>query len=320
MFNVPLLEGCQAWLDASTLSESLPLSVAVGWSGGADSTALLLALAGSGHAVQAWHVDHGWHERSADEAQQLAQQADEWGIPFHIVRLGGSSSVNREAEARDGRYRAFSTLSEKQGITALCLAHHREDQAETVFMRLLQGSGVEGCQGMNPIRQHGELTVFRPFLHLSRSQLRMALEYSGVSWLEDVSNRDISLLRNRLRNRTFPAMQQAGVNPTELFLRWQEQAVNVTSHIRSEVEHLQLQSDSECCWVEWKAWRLLAPPMRVYLLKQMMRRLFGAAAVPGRRHVLLVEAWMQHGGFGGLDLSRSRLMRKDGRLYLKRKA
>ena len=70
----------------------------------------------------------------------------------------------------------------------------------------------------------------------------------------------------------------------------------------------------------WEEWQHLATPMRVYLLKRMMRKLFGAAAVPGRRHILLVESWMQHGGFGGLDLSRSRLMRKDGRLYLVRKA
>ncbi len=320
MLNVPLLEGCQAWLGDSTLPEPLPSSVAVGWSGGADSTALLLALAGSGYAVQAWHVDHSWHERSADETRQLADQADLWGIPFFAVRLDGSSSVNREAEARDGRYRAFSELSREQGVTALCLAHHREDQAETVFMRLLQGSGVEGCQGMNPVRQHGELKIFRPLLHLSRSQLRMALKLSGVGWLEDASNSDTTLWRNRLRNRSFPAMEKAGVNPTELFLRWQKQAVRVASQIRSEVDHLQLQSDSECCWVAWKAWQLLAPPMRVYLLKRMMRQLFGATAVPGRRHILLVEAWMQHGGFGGLDLSRSRLMRKDGRLYLTRKA
>jgi tRNA(Ile)-lysidine synthase len=172
---------------------------------------------------------------------------------------------------------------------------------------------------MSPVRQHGDLKIFRPFLHLSRSQLGMALHRSGVTWLEDASNSDTSLWRNRLRNRTFPAMERAGVNPTALFLRWQIQAVKVVSNIRSQVEHLQLDHNMESCWVAWKEWQHLAPPMRVYLLKRMMRKLFGAAAVPGRRHILLVESWMQHGGSGGLDLSRSRLMRKDGRLYLVRK-
>jgi len=319
MSNAPLLEDCQAWLDGSDIPEPLPASVAVGWSGGADSTALLLALAGSGYSVQAWHVDHGWHEKSAEESLQLARQAKAWGIPFHSVRLNDPLSANREAEAREGRYRAFLALSREQGVSSICLAHHREDQAETVFMRLLQGSGVEGCQGMSPVRQHGDLKIFRPFLHLSRSQLGMALHRSGVTWLEDASNSDMSLWRNRLRNRTFPAMERAGVNPTALFLRWQTQAVKVVSNIRSQVEHLQLDHNMESCWVAWEAWQHLAPPMRVYLLKRMMRKLFGAAAVPGRRHILLVENWMQHGGSGGLDLSRSRLMRKDGRLYLVRK-
>jgi len=320
MLNIPLLEDRQSWLTGSNISEPLPQSIAVGWSGGADSTALLLALAGSGYDVQAWHIDHGWHEESASEALQLSRQAEKWGIPFQTICLNLPLSVNREAEAREGRYQAFSTLNQKQGIGALCLAHHREDQAETVFMRLLQGSGVDGCQGMSPVRQHGELKIFRPFLHLSRSRLHAALQHSGVTWLEDASNCDTSLWRNRLRNQTFPAMQQAGVNPTDLFLRWQRQAVEVASNIRSEVKHLKLQSGLECCSIEWKEWQLLAPPMRVHLLKRMMRKLFGATAVPGRRHMLLVEAWMQHGGFGGLDLSRSRLMRKDGRLYLTRKA
>jgi len=319
MSNVPLLEGCQTWLDGSDVSEPLPASIAVGWSGGADSTALLLTLAGAGYDVQAWHVDHGWHEKSAQESLQLARQAEAWEIPFHSARLNDSLSANREAAAREGRYRAFSALAREQGVSSLCLGHHREDQAETVFMRLLQGSGVEGCQGMSPARQHGDLKIFRPFLHLSHSQLCTALHRSGVTWLEDGSNSDTSLWRNRLRNRTFPAMERAGVDPTALFLRWQIQAIKVTSNIRAQVEHLQLNHDSESCWVAWKEWQILAPPMRVYLLKRMMRKLFGAAAVPGRRHILLVEAWMQHGGFGGLDLSRSRLMRKDGQLCLVRK-
>jgi tRNA(Ile)-lysidine synthase len=281
MSNAPLLEDRQAWLNGSDIPEPLPASVAVGWSGGADSTALLLALAGSGYSVQAWHVDHGWHEKSAEESLQLARQAKSWGIPFHSVRLNDPLSANREAEAREGRYRAFSVLSREQGVSSICLAHHREDQAETVFMRLLQGSGVEGCQGMNPVRQHGDLKIFRPFLHLSRSQLGMALHRSGVTWLEDTSNSDMSLWRNRLRNRTFPAMERAGVDPTALFLRWQTQAVKVVSNIRSQVEHLQLDHNMESCWVAWEAWQHLAPPMRVYLLKRMMRKLFGAAAVPG---------------------------------------
>jgi len=320
MLNLPILKECQAWLDNSVVSEVLPATVAVGWSGGADSTALLLALAGAGYDVQAWHVDHAWHANSAGESLRLARQADEWGIPFHSVRLKDPASVNREADAREGRYMAFTALSQQYGVSSLCLAHHREDQAETVFMRLLQGSGAEGCQGMSSVRQHGALKVFRPLLHLSRSQLRTALKCSGVTWLEDASNSDTTLWRNRLRNRTFPAIQREGVDPSALFLRWQRQAVDVSSEISSAADHLELEYDRNSCWMAWKDWHCLLPPMRVYMLKKMMKLLFGAAAVPGKRHILLVERWMRQGGFGGLDLSRSRLMRKDGQLRLVRKA
>jgi tRNA(Ile)-lysidine synthase len=320
MTELPLLKECRAWLDTASLPEPLPLQLAVGWSGGADSTALLLALAGAGYDVHAWHVDHAWHEHSAEQSMQLARQATAWGVPFSSVRLTTAAGSNREAVARSGRYEAFGKLSREQGITALCLAHHRDDQAETVFMRMLQGAGVDGCQGMRSVREHGGLKIFRPFLHISCRELKASLRQAGVEWLEDASNRDITLWRNKIRHHLFPSMERYGTNPSELFLRWRQQARILSSVIEQGIRDVQLHVDDDCCSLPWDQWRLLAPPMRVKLMKKMMRTLFGEAAVPGRRHILLIENWMRQGGSGGLDLSRSRIMRKDGRLCLVRKA
>lgn len=319
MTKFPLLKECQAWLAEADLPEPLPPQLAVGWSGGADSTALLLALAGSGYDVHAWHVDHAWHQHSREQSEQLAEQAALWGIPFSSLRLSEAPDSNREAAARSDRYEAFRQLSQEQGITALCLAHHRNDQAETVFMRMLQGAGVQGIRGMHKVRLRGEMKIFRPLLYRSRSELVTALKNAGVVWLEDASNSDMTLWRNRLRKQVFPVMERCGVDPTELFLRWQRQAVIISAEIESEIDQIHLQCDAINCSLPWREWEGLPSMMRVYLLQRMMQRLFGEGSVAGRRHILLVEQWMQQGGFGGLDLSRSRIMRKDGRLYLTRK-
>jgi len=320
MSSFPQLHQSHAWLDAARLStymsEPLPSRLAVAWSGGADSTALLLALKSCGYEVHAWHVDHGWHPDSAKQSEQLARQADAWGIPFSSVRLGVAPDSNREAEARSGRYEVFQTLANQSGHSDVCLAHHRNDQAETVFMRMLQGAGVHGICGMRGIRLRGGLRLFRPFLHLSRSELVEALQQAGVNWLEDVSNSDTTLWRNRLRRRTFPAMVTNGVDPVSLFLRWQHQATLVVEKVDDALSHVHFDCSEDTCTLSWQVWEGLSPMLRTYLLQRMMQQLFGEGVVAGRRHIDLMCVWMEQGGKGGLDLSRSRLMRKDGRLCL----
>lgn len=319
MNTFPMLEQGCVWLDSAGLSEPLPSRVAVGWSGGADSTALLLALKSNGYEVDAWHVDHGWHSDSAKQAEKLAEQAEAWGIPFSSMRLDIAPNSNREAEARSGRYDAFQMLAKQRGLSDVCLAHHRDDQAETVYMRMLQGAGVHGLCGMQSVRWRGELKLFRPFLHLSRSELIVALQESGISWLEDKSNSDMTLWRNRLRMRIFPEMTACGIDPVELFLRWQRQAANVVERIDDVLKSVAFECDQDECSLSWPLWEGLAPLMRVYLLQRMMQQLFGEGVVAGRRHIDLMNVWMEQGGRGGVDLSRCRLMRKDGRLRLMRK-
>ncbi|MDQ6996444.1 MAG: tRNA lysidine(34) synthetase TilS, partial [Mariprofundus sp.] len=162
----------------------LPDTLAVGWSGGADSTALLLALKASGRKVHAWHIDHGWRTSSADEALALAEQAKQWNIPFISARLEPASKKNRENEARQGRYGQFQLWSREQAIGTLCLGHHRDDQAETVCMRLLQGAGAGGCRGMAAERRMGTMRIVRPLLHISGHALRQALQDLGMAWLD----------------------------------------------------------------------------------------------------------------------------------------
>ncbi len=296
----------------------LPRRVAVGWSGGADSTALLLALRAAGHQPEAWHVDHGWRDGSADEAAVLGDIARQWGVPFRSQRLVAAGR-NREAAARAGRLAQFRSWSEEAGIDTLCLAHHRNDQAETVCMRLLQGAGPGGCCGMRRERIMDGLRIVRPLLHVSARELRAALAAAGIAWLEDPSNRDMSIWRNRIRHRLFPAIAAAGYQPETLFLRWRGQAGRIAGLLDAAVDALlaHVTVAERELRMPWSLWRDCAPAVRARALQRCMALLLGDGATPGRRHILLVEAWTEKSGHGGLDLSRCRIERRGAQLYLR---
>ncbi len=313
--SVPFIEAGR-WLEAS----DIPERVAVAWSGGADSTALLLALYSHGLRPVAWHIDHAWHDDSSHHASRLKLRAQEWGIPFFCSRIRDKPDKNREAEARKARYKIFDRLANEQGIRVLCLGHHLDDQAETVFLRLLQGAGVGGCQGMKKARSLGELSLLRPLLSIPKHELEAALQREDVNWLNDPSNRDLSLRRNHIRHVVFPRMRQAGIEPRELFSRFSIQAISLTRHIQKKTESFVLRQQDGLVSMAWYEWLAQTPCVRAFLLQQMTASLFGEGRVLGRRHILLTERWVEKGGYGGLDLSCSRLYRKNKRLYLKESA
>ncbi len=316
--QTPLAFPHKQWLMHADIP-ALPQQLAVGWSGGADSTALLLALKQAGHDVQAWHIDHGWRDSSAQETELLRAKAAVWGIEFSSARLNPPSGKNREAEARHGRLAQFQSWSLASGISTLCLAQHLDDQAETVCMRLLQGAGAGGCQGMRRERLIGKLCIVRPLLHVPVQDLKQALIDADIAWFEDPSNRDMSIWRNRIRHQLFPRMANAGASPQTLFLRWQQQADRLIRHIDKETDviwHKIVQNEKNMITMPWPAWNACSSVIRARLLQRMMAQLLGEGVTPGRRHIELVEAWTIKSGLGGLDLSRCRLYRKRGYLHL----
>jgi len=313
--SVPCLPESEAWLAGMQAPDHL----AVAWSGGADSTALLLALYSQQLHPSAWHIDHGWHRGSAAHTEILRQRARDWGIPFYTFRLSVNTKKNREAEARQARYAVFQRWAAEQGVQALCLGHHLDDQAETVFLRLLQGAGVVGCRGMAVDRSVGGLRLLRPLLAVPKCKLEQALSRAGLDWLEDPSNRDISLYRNRIRHVIFPHMRRYGTEPSKLFSRVAAQAVNLTCSMQELAGNIDITVQGGSVSVDWNRWRCQPAYIRSMVLQRMTALLFGEGRVMGRRHILLVERWLNTSGRGGLDLSRCRLCRKGRRLHLRKK-
>jgi tRNA(Ile)-lysidine synthase len=198
--------------------ESGPL-LAVGVSGGADSLALALladrwARARGGRVV-GLTVDHRLRPGSDAEAAQVAAWLAARGIDHRILRYEGPAPErNVQAEARAARYALLETWCRENACLHLLVAHHREDQAETVLLRLARGSGLDGLAGMAPLAERDACRVLRPLLAMPRAALAAYLEAAGQPWLEDPSNRAARFARARVRH----ALGAAGAGSARLFL------------------------------------------------------------------------------------------------------
>ena len=186
-------------------------ALCVAYSGGPDSTALLHALAqlpaAHERGLRALHVDHGLHADSAAWAEHCLHFCASLGLPCTVVRVRVETrrDAGVEAAARHARYEAFAA----QLCTGenLLLAHHRDDQAETVLLKLLRGAGPEGLGGMRERRPLGAGTLWRPLLHATtRAQLHGYVALHDLPCIDDPSNADIRLARNQLRHEILPRL------------------------------------------------------------------------------------------------------------------
>lgn len=198
-----------AALEAHRVALELAPRVWVALSGGADSTALLLAVQRTGLAGQlhATHINHGTQMQASDWAEHCAQLCVQWRVPLDIAvaqpPTGGRFPQGFEAWARAVRYAHWQQLLGPGEL--LLLGHHADDQIETVALRLLQGRLPLPIPLTRPL---GAGRLLRPLLRVPRQQLRSALRSAAVSWIEDPSNQSPAMLRNRVRQALLPALGQ----------------------------------------------------------------------------------------------------------------
>ena len=194
-------------------------------SGGADSTALMVAsaeLAGPlGLRLEVACVDHGLRPESAAEAQAVRAQAEALGLPCSVLAVSLPGGAGLEARAREARYAALEAVRQTRGLWRIATAHTADDQAETLLMRLARGAALRGAVGIREVRG----PVIRPMLRLRRADARAYLQTLGVPWREDPMNADPAFLRVRVRTRLLPLMTElTGADPSVRLAAFAEQA------------------------------------------------------------------------------------------------
>ncbi len=192
--------------------------VCVAVSGGADSTALLVALAEQsvalGIGLSAAHLHHGIRGEEADgDLLFLQELCSRFGLPLHVEHADVPAAAKAAAEgleeaARNARLRMFDWLLAAGTATAVATAHTEDDQAETVLMKLIRGAWTEGLGGIAPVLERTPGRVVRPLLGATRQQVVAFLQQRQMGWREDSTNQSSAYTRNRVRSQLMPLLRE----------------------------------------------------------------------------------------------------------------
>lgn len=196
----------------------------VALSGGADSVALLLLLDEMGYNIHAAHCNFHLRGEESDRdelfCESLCQQKS---IPFHRIHFdtltyAETHKVSVEMAARELRYHYFEELRSDIGATGVCVAHHQDDSVETVLLNLIRGTGLRGLTGIQCRNGH----ILRPLLCVSRKEIESYLQTKDQSYVIDSTNLEDDMLRNKVRLRVIPLLQELNPAVTENILRTSE--------------------------------------------------------------------------------------------------
>jgi tRNA(Ile)-lysidine synthase len=253
--------------------------VAVAYSGGLDSTVLLHAAVQAlknKATVVALHVNHrinpaadAWEEHARATAQDL-------GIDCDVARLTDlhAGDPNLEEKAREARWKALIRMAGKHNAVAILTAHHANDQAETVLLQLLRGTGLAGM-GMRVHTAREGVAVLRPFLPFERSALEAFAQARDLKWIEDPSNSDVALRRNAVRHKLWPAVEAADHRALSSLTRFAEHA----QHIDESMDWLATRWLNSCLdandthQLHWGRLMEAPPPVRQLGFRAWIKRL-----------------------------------------------
>ncbi len=218
-----LLAAVSAFLASPALADRARRGWLVACSGGADSVALLLAVVHAGAAaegtagfrVEVACVDHGLRKAAVGDVAFVSSLAARLGVPFHTATLPTPAGHVGENQLRDARYELFARWQRERGLGGVLLGHTMEDQAETLLLHLIRGTGPRGLSGMRAV--DGDRV--RPLLPWRKAQLQAFLIACGLTWREDETNAGDRFLRNRVRHGLLEAMARENPRIVEALSR-----------------------------------------------------------------------------------------------------
>jgi tRNA(Ile)-lysidine synthase len=261
--------------------------IVVAASGGPDSTSLVYALATIGRdlglLVHVAHLDHRLRPDAGADAAFVADTSRALGLPHHQdfadpKTLAAQEGLSLEDAGRRLRYEFLMRVARDVGATVVGTGHTMDDQAETVLMRLLRGSGLDGLRGIPPVRLSGGIRIIRPLIDTTRAEVESYLRAIGAGWREDSTNRDLAILRNRIRLVLLPALE--GYNPDV-----RRTLARVAGLLRDEAEAIEvlaaasvgetLSGDSATVHVALEPFTRLPVALQRRALREAVRRIRG---------------------------------------------
>ena len=261
--------------DAAMRAFAPALPLAVGLSGGADSTALLLACARRWPGqVQAIHVHHGLQAAADGFEQHCVRLCRELQVPLSVQRLDARPTPGQSPEdaARQARYKAFEAVAldgkAQVAIKSIALAQHADDQVETLLLALSRGAGVAGLAAMPAQWERGGLVWHRPLLQVAGSDVRPWLKAQGQAWVEDPTNRDERYTRNRIRAQLLPVLEAAFPSFRETFARSAANAARAAELLQELAQQDLLQVGQP---PEIKALQMLSRARQANVLRHWLR-------------------------------------------------
>ncbi len=217
--------------------------VIVALSGGADSVCLLVVLNELrevlGLELKAVHVHHGLRGEEADRDRDYARELSEkLGVAFSCIQVDAAlyareQGMSVEEAGRHLRYQIFEKERLEFSGTKIAVAHHRDDQAETILYNLFRGTGLKGLGGMRPVRDR----IVRPLLSVGREEILAYLEEKGISYCEDSTNAQTDYVRNRIRSQILPEIrEQVNKRAGENILHAGEMAAQADEYLEKQAE------------------------------------------------------------------------------------
>jgi len=290
----------------------------VGVSGGRDSTALLELLADAGYRnLYVCHLNHRLRPEADEDAEfvvKLAQRLAQgvWVEQEDVGELAKAQGLSIEAAARQARLELFSRAALDYGTNRVFLAHHADDQAETLLIRLLRGSGAAGLGGMDRVSQVHGLTLLRPLLDYRRAEIPEPQAYR-----EDASNASDDFLRNRVRRQVIPILDEAmGRDITPALVR-------AADLLRAENEWMDQETEAAFAELNDEKGQLAVPGMRdlpLALQRRVIHRWLGFWLIRDIRFdtVEAVRALLEPGAkIAKINLTEDRhVRRREKRLFI----
>lgn len=210
----------------------------VALSGGADSVALLMLLYDLGYNIEAAHCNFHLRGKESDRDEGFCQElCTRFAIPFHKIdfntlEYAKKNKVSIEMAARELRYNWFSRLCNEKNANGVCVAHHKDDSAETILINLIRGTGINGLTGIKPcskIDDKNEVRILRPLLCVGKQEIIDYLSDIGENYITDSSNLKDDVVRNKMRLNIIPQLKAINPKAVENILRTAENLMEIAN-------------------------------------------------------------------------------------------